>query len=391
MIKLKKTWLKNAIIYHILIDRFSGFKLKDNWQEPIFLGGNIKGIIKKIPYLQQLGIDTIWISPFYKTSAYHGYHITDFYEVDPHFGTKKDLQDLIEELHQADMKIIADFVPNHCSHLHPFFKKAKENQNSHYRKWFYFKRWPDQYLCFLSFKEIPKLNLENKDTRDHIMNAALYWLSFGLDGFRLDHVIGPSQKFWSYFSKMIKTNYPESVLIGEAWMQGIRFHELNTINMKGKYVKWLFGHSSDYLLISYQGLFDGVLDFHGQEIIKKYSKYLTYDIKDIKVILNKHYKKYKSDYALPLFLDNHDMDRILFVCDNNKDLLKKMVKIQFSVHQPIIIYYGTEIGMSQQKSIWDSSEHGDIQARQPMQWDHIDEDLLLFYQSLTKKRESQLS
>ena len=83
-------WFKNAIIYHILIDRFAGFTSTDNWDKPMFLGGNIKGIIKKLPYLKDLGIDTIWISPFYKTSAYHGYHITDFYQVDSHFGAEKD-------------------------------------------------------------------------------------------------------------------------------------------------------------------------------------------------------------------------------------------------------------------------------------------------------------
>jgi len=386
----KKTWMKNAIIYHILIDRFSGVSSEKNWKEPIFLGGNIKGIIKKIPYLQHLGIDTIWISPFYKTSAYHGYHITDFYEVDPNFGTKEDLQALIDSAHQSNMRIIADFVPNHCSYLHPFFKKAQESKSSPFRNWFYFKRWPDKYLCFLSFKEIPKLKLENKDTMKHIIDAALYWLSFGLDGFRLDHVIGPSHRFWSYFSKKIKTSYPDALLIGEAWMQGIRFHELNTINMKGKYLKWLFGHSSNHLLKSYQGLLDGVLDFHGQQLIKKYGFYRNHNINNIIQILNKHYKKYKNDYVLPLFLDNHDMDRILFICGNNKDLLKRIATIQFSVHQPVIIYYGTEIGMTQQKSIWDCPAHGDIQARQSMQWNHIDEDLLLFYQTLAKKRKTRL-
>ena len=70
-------WFKNAIIYHIFIDRFAGFPSADNWDKSIFLGGNIKGIIKKLPYLHNLGTTTLWISPFYKTSAYHGYHITD--------------------------------------------------------------------------------------------------------------------------------------------------------------------------------------------------------------------------------------------------------------------------------------------------------------------------
>ena len=119
----KTDWFKHAIIYHILIDRFSN-TLPLLSDKPVFLGGTIRGIIEKIPYLKDLGIDTIWISPFYKTSAYHGYHITDFFQVDTHFGTKKDLITLIESIHQNNMHIIADFVPNHCSRHHPFFQEA---------------------------------------------------------------------------------------------------------------------------------------------------------------------------------------------------------------------------------------------------------------------------
>ena len=91
-------WFKNAIIYHILIDRFAGFKSTKNWNEPTFLGGNIKGIIKKLPYLRNLGVNTLWISPFFKTNTYHGYHIIGFYQVEPHFGTTQDIKKLIEVL-----------------------------------------------------------------------------------------------------------------------------------------------------------------------------------------------------------------------------------------------------------------------------------------------------
>ena len=85
------------------------------------------------------------------------------------------------------------------------------------------------------------------------------------------------------------------------------------------------------------------------------------------------------------------MNRVLFVCKNNKEILKKMAIIQFSVPQPIIIYYGTEIGMTQQKSVWDSNNHDDIVVRQPMQWNHVDEELLLFYQTESKDYPYSLS
>ena len=129
-------WFKHAIIYHILIDRFAGFPSTENWDKPIFLGGNIKGIQNKLEYLKNLGVNTIWISPFNKTSAYHGYHITDFNEIDPHFGTTEDLKDLIHSVHEHKMHIIADFVPNHCSKEHPFFKEAQSNKKK--EKGFFF-------------------------------------------------------------------------------------------------------------------------------------------------------------------------------------------------------------------------------------------------------------
>jgi len=373
------SWFKKAIIYHIFIDRFAGYKTTD-WNKADFLGGNIKEITNKLPYFIELGVNTLWLSPFYETSAYHGYHITDFYKVDPHFGNIKDIKELIKQAHRKDIRVIADFVPNHCSKHHPYFKDAQQNKNSEYRKWFYFKKWPDNYLCFLSIKEIPKINLDYIPAREHIKKAALHWLDLGFDGFRLDHVIGPKHSFWKYFRNEIKQRFPHAVLIGEAWMQGIRFNELRTINVRNKYLKWLYGKSSDLLLISYVGELDGVLDFRFQQIIEDFVVRKSYSSKQVlQKKIQDHFKKYPKDYYLPTFLDNHDMDRFLFKCNADKTKLMDAAKIQFSVDQPIIIYYGTEAGMTQESSMWHSPFHGDLQARQPMNWDNPDKELLSFY------------
>lgn len=377
------------IIYQILIDRFAGFSSEYHHPTTEFVGGTINGIISKLSYLRELGITTIWISPFYKTSAYHGYHITDFYAVEPHFGTEKDLMRLIEKVHDFDMHIIADFVPNHCSKHHPFFQDAQRKKNSNFKNWFYFLDWPDKYLCFLSVEELPKINLSFPPARDHIIDAALYWLSKGFDGFRLDHVIGPSHDFWKTFTKKVKDQYPQSILIGEAWMQGIRFNQLKTIQLPWKHLKWLFGSASDWFLKSYQHILDGVLDFKGQQLIKK-SIQLDESKEKIMKKFEKHYRRYNSTYLLPLFLDNHDMDRFLFQCGNNKTSLKKAASIQFSIDQPVIIYYGSEIGMSQQQSIWSLPAHGDSLARQPMTWHDIDRDLHQFYINSIAERKKRM-
>ncbi len=382
----KNSWIYNATIYHILIDRFSGFSNTDHKNEPVFIGGTLRGITEKLSYLEKLGITALWISPFYQTSAYHGYHVTDFFKVDAHFGKIEDLTYLISEIHKKGMKIIADFVPNHCSQFHPYFLDAKKNIDSQYHTWFYFSHWPNNYRCFLSNYDLPKLNLENDEVKYHIIDAALYWLSLGFDGFRLDHIIGPSHTFWKYFVSSLKKEYSNIVLLGEAWMQGIKLHELNSIHMDKKYWIWLRGNSSDTLLKSYVGIMDGVLDFRVQQLIKQHICDSSLSHNHLNVLLSEHYKKYPASYVLPVFLDNHDMDRFLFTCNNNVDHLKEAAKIQFSLHQPAIIYYGTEIGMSQQQSIWSKSPHGDNIARSPMQWNKQDRDLFSFYQDLIKQR-----
>lgn len=379
-------WIKNNVIYHIFIDRFAGFHSTENWDQPVFLGGTIRGIISKLPYLRDLGVTTLWISPFYKTSAYHGYHITDFYQVDPHFGTVEDIKNLIQASHKHDLHIIADFVPNHCSKEHPFFKQAQNDQNSSYRDWFYFTHWPDEYLCFLSIKEIPKLNLNNPPTRDHIVNAAKYWLNLGLDGFRLDHVIGPSHAFWKDFKQEIKDHYPNTVLIGEAWMMGIKQQELRTLQVRNKFFKWLSGAASDNLFKEYTGELDGVLDFKVRDLIKKYVIDPKISEKMLEKQLKNHYSHFPENFLLPTFLDNHDMNRFLFECGNDKTKLKTAASIQFSLPQPAIIYYGTEIGMTQTTSQWTIPSNGDLQARQPMNWNTQDQEILTFYKKLIQKK-----
>jgi cyclomaltodextrinase len=137
----------------------------------------------------------------------------------------------------------------------------------------------------------------------------------------------------------------------------------------------------DGLFNEYIGELDGVLDFKFQHII---SDFAVNKITKKKLLykLQKHYSGFPFNFYLPTFLDNHDMNRFLYTCNNNKDLLKEAIKIQFSTSQPKIIYYGTEVGMSQKNSIRDFPTHGDLQARQPMKWEKQDKDLLEFYKDI---------
>ncbi len=380
-------WFQKAIIYHVLIDRFAGLTSEERLL-PEFLGGNLPAVREKLPYLEDLGINTLWLSPFCKTSAYHGYHVTDFLSIEPRFGTLDDLRKLIECAHASGMRIIADFVPNHCSRKHPFFQEAQKDRQSRYGNWFLFHRWPDDYRCFLDVKELPKLNLDYPETRDHIVGAAKYWLSLGLDGFRLDHVIGPRHSFWKYFRTEIKGDYPAAILIGEAWLEGINWRHLKTLQINHKYLRWMFGVSQESVQREYYGELDGVLDFRFRSMVCAQIAHGRGTNPD--EMLHKNLKrrliKYPPDYFLPAFLDNHDMNRFLYECQNDREKLKVAARLQFSLNQPPIIYYGTEVGMTHELPVGIDGMHSDLQARQPMIWNRQDEELFAFYKQLIRRK-----
>jgi len=387
--KGKTKWFSDAIIYHVLIDRFAGYNPDLNWEKPEFIGGNIQGIINKVDYIKDLGINTVWISPFYKTTAYHGYHIADFYQPDLRFGSLNDVKNLISVFHKNNIRILIDFVPNHCSISHPFFQLAQRDKSSKYRKWFYINPYNGKYLSFLHFKELPKFNLNYKETRNYIIGAAKYWISLGFDGLRLDHAIGPSYDFWKNFSREIKLENSETVLIGEAWLEGLKFHDLKTINIKNKYFRWFTGINPFNIQLDYYNIFDGVLDFNFRHRITEYIAWKdNYNELTALLIkkLNHHYSKFPGGYYLPSFIDNHDMNRFLYDAGQNIEKLKTAFIIQFSLPQPPIIYYGTETGLSHHKPVQWNIPFSDLQARKPMPWNELNQSLINFVKHEINRR-----
>jgi glycosidase len=364
-------WInKTTTVYHIFLDRFYGFQDNMDAKKPVFCGGTINGVIKKLDWIQSMGFDTVWISPFYTTSAYHGYHITDFDQVDRRFGTSDDITDLIHQCHSRNMRIIADIVPNHCSQEHKWFIEAKRDKRSIFRDWFYFSTDKKDYLKFLGFPELPKLNLENKDTANYMINSLLNWASFGFDGFRIDHVVGLPDAFLKRLRNELLEVNPEFILIGEAWSEGMKYKYLRTLRIGNKHKLWKNGFKQQDLQNHYQGIIDGVLDFGWREIILGAMKDLRKGkIKNARQKISAYNLNCPDNLYLPRFLDNHDTSRIMYLCGGSEKLFELCLELVFEQPYPVIMYYGTEFGLSHDKTVSPEIGFSDLGARQLPPWE----------------------
>ena len=384
-------WWQEAVFYQILVDRFCRFGADEplrNPSLPVFCGGNLRGVMDRLDYLRRLGITALWLSPIQRTASYHGYHITDFQRVEKRFGGMASFRALLRAA-KPDLRIVLDWVPNHLHSTHPFFQEALQSKRSRYREWFYFDRHGD-HLSFLDVPELPKLNLDHPEARRYMIDCAKNWLDLGVDGFRLDHVLGPSMDFWHAFKAGIKQHKPAAYLVGEALFLGIQRRDLKTLRMPGKlqcYEASIRGHSvADQVQLEYAGVFDGLLDFGFQEILKAQVARARHrpSSAQVQARLDGHYRQFPASLSLPSFLDNHDLNRFLFEAKGDRTRLMQAAEIQFQQVQTPIIYYGTEAGMTQDRAV--DGQNGDLPARQWMAWTHQDPELLGFYTGLIRAR-----
>ena len=209
---MKKEWWQEKVAYQIYPKSF-----KDTKGNGI---GDIKGIIEKLDYLKELGIDIIWISPcFLSPLADQGYDIADYYKIDPRFGSNEDMEELISEAKKRDMYILLDLVVNHCSDEHEWFRKAVADPKGHFAKYFYFEEGVDghepnnwrsyfggsvwekvegtenTYYLHLFHKKQPDLNWENPELREEIYKMINWWLDKGIAGFRIDAILNIKKVF----------------------------------------------------------------------------------------------------------------------------------------------------------------------------------------------------
>jgi len=194
----------------------------------VFQGGDRAGVIQRIDYLVDLGVDALYLNPIFKAPSNHRYNTGDFYQIDPMLGSSQDFMALLDEAHKRGMYVVLEGVFNHCGRGFFAFTDIVENeQYSQYRDWFHIKRFPldasspgdaKNFLGWWKLKSLPKFNTSNPQLRAYILDVASYWIEQGIDGWRLDV---PNEidddGFWAEFRQVVKHANPQAYLFGEIW------------------------------------------------------------------------------------------------------------------------------------------------------------------------------
>ena len=364
-------WAKGAVVYEIFPDRFApnGTPNKKWYKAPMtshgMLGGTLKGITSKLNYIKDLGVDVIYMTPIFKSNSNHKYDTLDYFDIDPDFGTKDDLHELIDSAHAMGMKVILDGVFNHTSPDFFAFKDLIENgENSKFKDWYYPESFPikttgkPNFLTFAYYGGMPKLNCANKEVRDYVFNVVTYWINeFNIDGWRLDAADEVGHDFWKQLRKVVKQTKSDALLTGEIWhftssyISGDEWDTIMNYNFRTAVVDYIATHSIS------------ATDFvHEFEYTRGVSHAKTHQI-------------------LWNLIDSHDTGRFLHCADENKTALKLAAALQMITPGMPMIYYGDEVGMT---------GGNDPDCRRGMLWDEEKQDLdmLKWYKTLIQIRKS---
>lgn len=341
-------WCEEMIWYQIFPDRFSaGNDEKSNWKyekitdKDYVYGGDIKGIIKKIPYLKNLGVKGIYFNPVFKAASIHRYDTIDYSEIDELLGDEEDFVLLCEKCHDNGIRIMLDGVYNHCSYFMPQFQDVKnKGRKSEYFDWFIihnekellnfdiennkvdFLRNP-MYETFAFVPSMPKLNTENPEVCDYLIKTAEKWTKkCKIDAWRLDVPDEVHEDFLREFYGRIKKINPEAYIIGEIWADATR---------------WLR-----------KGLFDGVMNYPVYFAIRDFIATQQINAEKCAEILTGFHVKHPANMQKGMFnfCSTHDIPRISWWCKGDLQKSDLCYILTAAMQGQLSIYYGDEIGMA---------------------------------------------
>lgn len=373
---MKKRWWHNSVVYQIYPRSFN-----DSNNDGI---GDIRGIIEKLDYLKELGIDVVWLSPVYKSpNDDNGYDISDYRDIMDEFGSMGDMEELILESKKRGIKILMDLVLNHTSDEHKWFIEAKKSKDNKYRDYYIWRKEPNglkstfggsafeyhkesgEYYLHLFSKKQPDLNFENKDLRKEIYDMINFWIDKGVGGFRLDVIdlIGKvpdkeikenGPKLHEYLKEMNKETFGDKDLltVGETWGATPEIAKLySSEEEKELSMVFQFEHIS----------LDKIPGKRKWDLKKL-------DLRDLKRVLSKWQIELKSDGWNSLFWNNHDLPRIVSRwgkddSEKNRVLSSKMLgTILHGMRGTPYIYQGEEIGMTNIR-FKDIEDYDDIEIK----------------------------
>ncbi len=332
-------WLQHACFYQIFVDRFfRGDSGKDDsyinlpWGQlpnpKSFSGGDLQGIRKKLPYLQELGINALYLTPIFKSISNHKYDIQDYFTVDPMFGTNADFAELVQAAHERNIRVVIDAVFNHvsdrCSQFQDVIKNGKK---SRYFSWFVIHADAvDQekvnYECFSACNYMPKWNTSNPEVQDYLIRIAVHWIKeYHIDGWRLDVSDEVSHHFWRKFRQAVKAANPECAIIGENW------HNANSY-LQGDQYDSIMNYAFTKACLDFFAF--GTLDAEG--FADKLNELLMRNTDTVNnMMLN--------------LLDSHDTHRFFTQVGENRDKLESALAVLYLFVGAPCIYYGTEIAL----------------------------------------------
>lgn len=330
-------WLTNAVFYQIFVDRFyCGNKEKDSsyinlkWGEipdpKSFAGGDLRGIISKLDYLENLGVNALYLTPIFKSKSNHKYDISDYYNIDEHFGTNEDLKELVQQAHVRGIRVVLDAVFNHCSEDLKEFQDVIENgKKSKYFDWFIINgdkvdTFLGNYEYFGVCKYMPKFNTSDKNLQKYLIDIATHWISqYDIDGWRLDVSDEVSHSFWRKLRSKVKEVKSDAVLIGENWHDAYPY-------LRGDEYDSIMNYAVTKALMDY--FVNGSLDSAG--LAERLSALYVRN-------------KMQVNHMMLNLLDSHDTHRFYTLVDGDVDKLITALAIMFCNTGSACVYYGTEI------------------------------------------------
>ena len=412
-------WFKGGIMYQIFPDRFyksgevtvgEGKWLHRSWDEKPqfrpneqgkvlnndFFGGNLRGIVEKLDYLQSLNVTILYLNPIFQAYSNHRYDTGDYLKIDPMLGTEEDFANLVSECEKRGMRIMLDGVFNHTGDDSRYFNRyghydevgAYQSKNSKYYAWYSFSQFPEKYASWWGIETLPAVNEFCPSYLDFITGTdgvSQYWMKYNIGGYRLDVADELPDEFVERIRSAVKAKNKEAIVLGEVWEDASNkiAYSRRRKYFQGKELDSVMNYPIKDAIINFMTCNDATM------------------LRNTIAMLRDNYPKIVLD-SLMNILGTHDTVRILtalsgvYVYDKeamsrttlsdeqrvrSKELLFSAALLLFTLFGVPCIYYGDEIGME---------GYSDPFCRYPFAWDNMDAEILEHYRKLSKIR-SRLS